>query len=132
LSGGDIDLALHACRDGYLAGVLPALELIHIIPEARLKHSYLIKIAAGHAASSYILSQLWKLEEYPANTLVKWGRYWKKRMMQRGLALKILIAEYKAEKEAHLQWKALNFQGNMPVQVTKGASARQNDSVVIT
>ena len=110
LSGGDIDLALHACREGYLAGVVPELELIHIIPKARLAHDYLIKIAAGHAASSYILSQLWKFEEYPEHPLMKWGRHWKNRIKAKGLAKKILIAEYKAEKEACLKWKILTSQ----------------------
>lgn len=107
LSGGDIDLALHACRDGYLAAVLPTLKLIHIIPGARLNHDYLIRIAAGHAASSYILSQLWKFEDYPENQLIKWGRYWKKRLKAKGLSKKILIAEYRAERETRLKWKAI-------------------------
>ncbi len=105
LSGGDIDLALHACQDGYLAGVMPELELIHFIPKERLDSNYLVKIAAGHAASGYLLSQLWKFQEYPQNPILKWGRYWKKRLKAKGLSRKIVIAEYKAEKEARLRWK---------------------------
>lgn len=105
LSGGDIDLALHACHDGYLAGVMPELELIHFIPKERLDSNYLVKIAAGHAASGYLLSQLWKFKEYPQNPILKWGRYWKKRFKAKGLSRKIVIAEYKAEKNAHLLWK---------------------------
>lgn len=105
LSGGDIDLALHACREGYLAGVLPELELIHFIPKERLDPNYLVKIAAGHAASGYLLSQLWEFEEYPQNPVLKWARYWKKRLKAKGLSRKIVIAEYKAEKEARLRWK---------------------------
>lgn len=108
LSGGDIDLALHACREGYLAGVLPELELIHTIPGFRLTHDYLVKIAAGHAASGYILSQLWKFEEYPENSILKWGRYLKNRIETKGLSRRILIAEYKAEKAARHHWKSTN------------------------
>lgn len=108
LSGEDIDLALFACYNGYLAGVIPELELIHIIPEKRLNHDYLVKIAAGHSESSYYLSQIWHFEEYPENPLIKWGRYWKKRLTTKGLSKKILIAEYKAERKARLQWKKLN------------------------
>jgi len=108
-SGDDINLALHACRDGYLAGVLPELELIHIIPKKRLTHQYLVKIAAGHAASSYLLAKLWQFDEYPENLIIKWGRYWKKRLKSRGLANRILIAEYEAEKAARQQWDALTI-----------------------
>jgi GT2 family glycosyltransferase len=110
LSGGDIDLALHACNKGYLAGVLPELELIHIIPKTRLDHGYLIKIAAGHAASSYLLSKIWNFKQYPENPLIKWGRHWKNRIKAKGLARKILVAEYRAEKEASYKWKALTSQ----------------------
>ena len=108
-SGDDINLALHACRDGHLAGVLPELELIHIIPKNRLTQQYLVKIAAGHAASSYLLAQLWRSEEYPEHPIIKWGRYWKNRLNSKGLARKILIAEYKAEKTAQHQWNALTI-----------------------
>jgi hypothetical protein len=108
-SGDDINLALHACRDGYLAGVLPELELTHIIPKCRLTHQYLVKIAAGHAASSYLLAQLWQFDEYPENPIIKWGRYWKKRLESRGLANRIIIAEYEAEKAARHQWDALTI-----------------------
>jgi glycosyltransferase involved in cell wall biosynthesis len=108
LSGEDIDLALHACRDGYLSGVLPELEITHLIPKRRIEHDYLIEIAAGHAASTYILSQIWKFEAYPEDPLIKWGRYWKNRIRSKGLARKILIAEYKAETEARRTWSSLN------------------------
>jgi len=112
LSAEDIDLALHACRDGYLAGVLPELELIHLIPKARLEHNYLTNLAAGHAASNYLLSKIWKFEVYPENAFVKWGRYWKNRIQAKGLGKKILIAEYRAEKEARKTWKKLMLQTN--------------------
>jgi glycosyltransferase involved in cell wall biosynthesis len=107
LSAEDIDLALHACKAGYISGVIPELELIHLIPRRRIEHDYLVKIAAGHAASSYILSQLWKFQEYPEHPLLKWGRYWKNRIKSTGLARKILIAEYIAEKDAMKTWRAL-------------------------
>lgn len=108
LSGGDIDLALHACRDGYLAAVLSNLELIHLIPKERLDHNYLVKIAAGHAMSNFLISKLWQFEQHPENQIIKWGRYWKKRLTSKGLARKILIAEYRAEKNAFKTWQSLN------------------------
>jgi glycosyltransferase involved in cell wall biosynthesis len=113
LSGEDIDLALHACRDGLLAGVLPELELVHLIPKKRTEPQYLIDLAAGHAASSYILSRLWKFNEHPEDPLIKWGRYWKNRIRTKGLARKILIAEYKAEKEAKKTWSLVNNIANI-------------------
>lgn len=107
LSGGDIDLALHACREGYLSGILPELEVTHLIPRARLDHDYLVRIAAGHAASSYILSKLWQFEKHPENPLIRWGRYWKKRMLAKGLERRILIGEYKAEQSARKTWSTI-------------------------
>lgn len=106
LSGGDIDLALHSCRDGYLAGVLPDLELIHFIPNARLDQDYLVNIAAGHAASNFILSQLWKFDEHPEDPIMRWARYGKKLFKTKGLARKILIAEFNADKEARKRWNS--------------------------
>jgi len=108
LSGGDIDLALHSCRDGFLSGVLPELELIHFIPKARLDQKYLIKIAAGHAESNFLLSQLWNFEGYAENPLMRWARYWKNRLKSDGLSRKILIAEYYAEKKARNLWSLIN------------------------
>lgn len=108
LSGGDIDLALHSCRDGYLSGVIPDLELIHYIPQARLEPNYLVRIAAGHAASNYILSQLWNFEGYPGNPIMRWARYWKNRLKSKGLSRKILKAEYYADKEARSLWNLIN------------------------
>ncbi|WP_168191293.1 glycosyltransferase [Antarcticibacterium flavum] len=108
LSGGDIDLALHSCRDGYLSGVLPELELVHFIPKSRLDQKYLIKIAAGHAASNFLLSQLWNFEGYPENPLMRWARYWKNRLKSNGLSRKILIAEYYADKKARNLWNLNN------------------------
>lgn len=113
LSGEDIDLALHACKQGFISGVLPELELTHIIPKRRIEQDYLVQIAAGHAASTYILSQIWTFDEYPENSLIKWGRYWKKRLSSKGLAKKILIAEYKAEGKARQTWKDLNKKFNV-------------------
>ena len=113
LSGEDIDLALHACKQGFISGVLPELELTHLIPKRRIEQDYLVQIAAGHAASSYILSQIWTFDEYPEDSLIKWGRYWKKRLRSKGLARKILIAEYKAEGKARQTWKELNKKFNV-------------------
>jgi glycosyltransferase involved in cell wall biosynthesis len=113
LSGEDIDLALHACKEGYISGVLPELELIHLIPKRRIEPNYLINIAAGHAASTYILSQIWTFDEYPEDSLLKWGRYWKRRLSSRGLARKILIAEYQAEIKARQTWTELNRKFNI-------------------
>src|SRR2546430_150868 len=59
LSGGDIDLALHACREGYLAGVIPELQLTHLIPSSRVDPNYLVRLAAGHAVANYHLARLW-------------------------------------------------------------------------
>jgi glycosyltransferase involved in cell wall biosynthesis len=113
LSGEDIDLALHACKQGYISGVLPELELTHIIPKRRIEPQYLVQIAAGHVASTYILSQIWAFNDYPENSLISWGRYWKNRLRSKGLSRKIIIAEYKAEGKARQTWKELNRKFNM-------------------
>lgn len=105
LSGGDIDLALHACKDNYLVGVIPELELIHLIPASRLELTYIINIAAGHAKSHYILSKLWKYRpEHPENPISKFFRYWKRRIQAKGVSRTIFIAEQKAIKEVRSKW----------------------------
>lgn len=105
LSGGDVDLALHACHAGYLAGVIPELELIHIIPQGRLAEDYLIKIAAGHAFSHYMLGRMWGyLKEYPENPILKRVRYLTKASRGKGLSKAIFIAEHKAVEQARAAW----------------------------
>lgn len=46
-SGGDIDLALTACDLGLGTGVFPELRLSHLIPPARLKEEYLLRLVEG-------------------------------------------------------------------------------------
>ncbi|MFD1256175.1 glycosyltransferase [Mucilaginibacter terrae] len=105
LSGGDVDLALHACHAGYLAGVIPELELIHIIPKGRLAEDYLIKIAAGHAFSHYMLGRMWGyLKEYPENPILKKVRFLTKARRGKGLSKAIFIAEHKAVEQARAAW----------------------------
>lgn len=105
LSGGDVDMALHACQSGYIAGVIPELQLIHIIPASRLATDYLIKIAAGHAYSHYILGRMWGyLKDYPENPILKNLRYRTKLYTSNGLAKQIFVAEKKAIDEARKAW----------------------------
>src|SRR5690606_16973647 len=95
LSGGDVDMALHACGKEYLAGVSPELKLIHIISNSRLDPEYLVKLAAGHAFSHYILGRMWGyLQDYPENPLLKKMRYAKKWIQSRGLSRLIMVAEH--------------------------------------
>jgi glycosyltransferase involved in cell wall biosynthesis len=105
LSGGDVDLALHACKAGYLAGVIPELELIHIIPKGRLAEDYLIKIAAGHAFSHYMLGRMWGyLKDYPENYILKKVRYLTKASKGKGLSKAIFVAEHNAIEQARAAW----------------------------
>lgn len=106
LSGGDVDLALHACHAGYLAGVIPELQMVHIIPKGRLAEDYLIKIAAGHAYSHYMLGRMWGyLKDYPENFLLKKIRFLTKASKGKGLAKAIFVAEHEAVEQARKQWR---------------------------
>ncbi len=58
LSGGDTDLAWTACDFNYGMLVSPALRLTHLIDKRRLDKSYLLKLAAGHAASGVLLAHI--------------------------------------------------------------------------
>ncbi|QJD96947.1 glycosyltransferase [Mucilaginibacter robiniae] len=110
LSGEDVDMALQVCQSGYLSAVLPELELIHIIPQSRLETDYLLRIAAGHAYSHYLLGKMWGYnKDYKQNAILKRLRYLSKLKRMQGLAKKIYIAEYKAVEDARLAWsKAVN------------------------
>ncbi|WP_158824938.1 glycosyltransferase [Mucilaginibacter lacusdianchii] len=106
LSGGDVDLALHACQSEYIAGVMPELELLHIIPKSRLDHEYLIKIAAGHAYSHYMLGRIWGyFKDYPENAILKKIRYLSKTKKISGLRKAIFMAEHEAIEQARTAWQ---------------------------
>lgn len=109
LSGEDVDMALHACEKQYLVGVTPELKITHLIPKTRLTKEYLVRIAAGHAYSHYILGRMWGyIKDYPENPILKRMRYWNKWLKAKGLARLIFIAEHEAVKKAQLDWsKAL-------------------------
>lgn len=105
LSGEDVDMALHACKKEYIVGVIPELEMFHLIPKTRLKEDYLVRIAAGHAYSQYILGRLWKYnQDYPENLILRKLRYWKKWFKKKGLARLVFVAEYNAVSNARMDW----------------------------
>jgi glycosyltransferase involved in cell wall biosynthesis len=93
LSGGDIDLVLHACRTGMVAGVVPELRVVHLIPNERLKPDYLVHLARGHAISHALLARLWGYENPKQNTLLFWLRTLLMAAKQRGLARRIMVTE---------------------------------------
>jgi len=55
LSCGDNDFSWTACKNGYAKGVFTALRVSHLIPDERLKKSYLCQIAEGHGFSHVLL-----------------------------------------------------------------------------
>lgn len=58
VSGGDIDMALCACDLGLGKGVFQDLRLVHLIPAARLKLSYLIRLRKSMGYSQTIRKHL--------------------------------------------------------------------------
>ncbi|WP_128545354.1 glycosyltransferase [Larkinella soli] len=108
LSGEDVDMALHACKANYLAGVIPELEIIHIIPRGRLDPDYLVRIAFGHAYSHFLLGKVWGYHsDYAENPLLKNLRYYKKVLRISGLSRRIYVAEQKAIRDARAAWSKL-------------------------
>ena len=106
LSGGDIDLALHACREGYLAGVIPELQLTHLIPSSRVDPNYLVRLAAGHAVANYHLARLWGWNSGDMqNPILKRLRYWKSKAKLKGLARRIFTAINQGTEQARRQWQ---------------------------
>ena len=57
-SAGDLHLGLTACRHGYLAGVTPRLQLIHLIPPSRCKADYVTRVAEGTMYSLQLVQTL--------------------------------------------------------------------------
>jgi glycosyltransferase involved in cell wall biosynthesis len=106
LSGGDVDMALYVCKDGYLAGTIPELGMTHLIPSSRLHPDYIVRLMAGHAFSLYILGKSWGyLNEYEENGVAKQLRYWKKLLSKKGLSKKVFLAQEKALAEAREAWR---------------------------
>ncbi|MEO0054866.1 MAG: hypothetical protein RLZZ50_813 [Verrucomicrobiota bacterium] len=51
----DFDLALHAIDLGLGTGVFPSLSLTHLMPAARVREDYLLRLVEGHARSTVLL-----------------------------------------------------------------------------
>ena len=58
LSGEDDEISWVACTMGYGKGLFVSLRLKHLISSNRVKKTYLLKIAKGHAFSRKLLSHL--------------------------------------------------------------------------
>jgi hypothetical protein len=101
-SGGDIDLALFACRAGFYSGVFPELSLTHLIPGFRLELSYLEKLAEGHASSHVFLAHLWGYDDPSRrkNPLRLWFSDRLKRLKMKPLAWRVLQARRRGETAA--------------------------------
>lgn len=54
----DFDLALHAIDLGFGTGVFNRLGLTHLMPSARVKEDYLLRLVEGHARSTVLLMAL--------------------------------------------------------------------------
>jgi hypothetical protein len=105
LSGEDYDLALHACRAGYLAAALPELTLTHLIPARRLDPDYIVQYAAGHAASYYHLARLWGWDCGEKHPLFERLRFWRNVVRSRGMRRRIVVAENDGRRQAQKAWK---------------------------
>lgn len=94
LSGGDVDMALFACKTGLGTGVFPQLSLTHLIPQRRLERQYLVGIAEGLAASDTILARLWNDQPtWKENSLLAWLRHLYRLASLRGMARKVYLAK---------------------------------------
>jgi glycosyltransferase involved in cell wall biosynthesis len=52
--GGDTDLAYTACDQGFAKGVIPSLQLRHLIPPARCTEEYFLRAIEGHGYSEQL------------------------------------------------------------------------------
>lgn len=59
ISAGDIDMALCACMLGFAIGRFPQLYLTHLIPTARLRQDYLLRLIEAKMLSHFILRFIW-------------------------------------------------------------------------
>ncbi|MEI9998357.1 MAG: glycosyltransferase [Verrucomicrobiota bacterium] len=57
-SGGDIDMAYVACDMGLGLGIFCRLELVHLIPSARMEDAYVYRLAEGYGHANTILDSL--------------------------------------------------------------------------
>jgi len=102
LSGGDNDLAACACDLGLGVGLIPSLQLDHLIPPERLTADYLERLVEGIAVSGAVLDALWGIPNPPRGRLgraIDRLRVLRLRPPHRG----ILAASYRGrERGAHL------------------------------
>jgi glycosyltransferase involved in cell wall biosynthesis len=55
-SCGDDEFSWISCRNGLGYGIFPELKLVHLIPVRRIKESYLLQLAEGHAYSRILFA----------------------------------------------------------------------------
>lgn len=108
LSGGDIDLVLHVCREGLVAGVLPYLKITHLIPTVRLQKEYFIRLWRGHVISAYYLSKIWDYDSgFGGNPIVGYFRTLRQLVRKKGFERRIELTKIMALRKAKRDWKQI-------------------------
>lgn len=98
----DFDLALNAIDLGLGTGVFPRLRLVHLMPAARVREDYLLRLVEGHARSLVLLMALRDPAFQPRRD--RWPdrvRRWRLRRALGPVARRILDARLRGEAEAH-------------------------------
>lgn len=98
-SFGDVDLAWCACDLGMGIGVFPELNLTHIIPNERISHEYILKLAFGVSRGSVLI------QHFRGNTLSPPSRlesliHTYKLIRCKGFQKRMLKAEYQGRTQA--------------------------------
>lgn len=98
----DFDLCLHAIDLGLGTGVFPRLRLTHLMPAARVREDYLIRLVEGHARSTVLLMALRDpASRPPALTWKNRLREWRFRRHLSPIQLRIHEARRRGEAAAH-------------------------------
>lgn len=71
-SGGDTDIALTTCEEGWDRGVFKALQMRHLIPSDRMTEDYLVRLAAGIRFSTNLLERIHEPRVLPSRASVWW------------------------------------------------------------
>jgi glycosyltransferase involved in cell wall biosynthesis len=103
LGQGDVEICYVACSYGLGVGVFPQLKLTHLIPKERVDEEYLVRLAEGSGASTYVLNYKWQDQPVPSfSRPIDFLALLKNMVVRKGVRRRMYLASIRARRRAQM------------------------------
>lgn len=128
ISGGDAEMCDVACNLGFGMGLLPDLELTHLIPKERLTAEYLIRLAEGIQVSGHLANyKSYGIIPNSPYSVIELLRFMKHVTVDRGIDRRMFIARCRSMRRARSILREVSSKPNRASQC-QARKAKSDDT----